>query len=419
MAKKEILFPQDLAYKREMFKRLEISPESQYKFNTLPDYKTHSLRVTRLATKTGEKLNLPIKNHKSLQRAALFHDIGKLDFKPWIFEHEGNFTSEDRKKYLNPHVKHSKAVMENLNEFSPQEIKSAYHHHEKLDGSGYLQGLTEDQLSRETKTLTSCDIFEAITADRTYQGPKTYEKTKEIMISNVEKNKIDKDITLTVMESGKELLAADMVQQAKVQGYRLKSNDINKLVEVYDETLTASEDLSKILKKKGVDYEMVKENEVKVVGANDKEKAVNLKRQLNETKKEYKNTKNRLEKIDKYLAEINSFKKLQSNIKDTCKDGENDIHQVRTEDGQLRTNPNKDDIGKSSETDKTKEEKLMETNEEKLSKSKEEQFRKERKQLANKAAALKQKIVKMHTMLKKVADPIQDSKTMDSPMPKR
>ena len=81
MAKKEILFPQDLAYKREMFKRLEISPESQYKFNTLPDYKTHSLRVTRLGTKTGEKLNLPIKNHKSLQRAALFHDMAFFLYK--------------------------------------------------------------------------------------------------------------------------------------------------------------------------------------------------------------------------------------------------------------------------------------------------------------------------------------------------
>jgi HD-GYP domain-containing protein (c-di-GMP phosphodiesterase class II) len=42
-------------------------------------------------------------------------------------------------------------------------------HHERLDGTGYPLGLSEMQISRETRVITTCDYYDALTADRPYR----------------------------------------------------------------------------------------------------------------------------------------------------------------------------------------------------------------------------------------------------------
>jgi HD-GYP domain-containing protein (c-di-GMP phosphodiesterase class II) len=55
-------------------------------------------------------------------------------------------------------------------------------HHEKLDGSGYPDGLRADELSLETRILTVADMYGALTEDRPYRAGYSHEQAIEIMI---------------------------------------------------------------------------------------------------------------------------------------------------------------------------------------------------------------------------------------------
>jgi HD-GYP domain-containing protein (c-di-GMP phosphodiesterase class II) len=75
-------------------------------------------------------------------------------------------------------------------------------HHEKLDGSGYPDGVTGDQLCLETRIMTVCDIFDALTAsDRPYKQAMSVEKALEILQWEARDGMLDSDIVELFAES--------------------------------------------------------------------------------------------------------------------------------------------------------------------------------------------------------------------------
>jgi HD-GYP domain-containing protein (c-di-GMP phosphodiesterase class II) len=71
----------------------------------------------------------------------------------------------------------------------------AYGHHEKLDGSGYPRGLTEDEIPLQTKMMTISDIYDALTAqDRPYKRAVPVERALEILHSEADTGKLDRDL---------------------------------------------------------------------------------------------------------------------------------------------------------------------------------------------------------------------------------
>jgi len=96
---------------------------------------------------------------------------------------KGTLTNEER-QVINNHVSVTIKMLEQLP--YPNKLKRvpefAGGHHEKLDGSGYPKGLTEEQLSPQTKIMALADIFEALTAkDRPYKKGKTLSQAMRIM----------------------------------------------------------------------------------------------------------------------------------------------------------------------------------------------------------------------------------------------
>jgi HD-GYP domain-containing protein (c-di-GMP phosphodiesterase class II) len=68
----------------------------------------------------------------------------------------------------------------------------AYKHHEKLDGSGYPQAITAEQIPPQTRMMTICDIYDALTAtDRPYRPAMTAERALDIIAANVRAGKLD------------------------------------------------------------------------------------------------------------------------------------------------------------------------------------------------------------------------------------
>ena len=76
-------------------------------------------------------------------------------------------------------------------------------HHEKLDGTGYPDGVTGERLSLETRIMTVCDIFDALTAsDRPYKKAVPVEEALEILRADAAAGALDADIVELFIESG-------------------------------------------------------------------------------------------------------------------------------------------------------------------------------------------------------------------------
>ncbi|HBE61100.1 MAG TPA: phosphohydrolase [Cyanobacteria bacterium UBA11149] len=132
-----------------------------------------------------------------------YRDIDGVS-KPLITEEEmaqlliprGNLTPEERLG-IESHVTHTYQFLRRIP--WTKHLKNvptiAYGHHEKLDGSGYPQGLKQEQISIQTQILTVADIYDALTAsDRPYKRRLPVETAIHILRQEASKNKINQDL---------------------------------------------------------------------------------------------------------------------------------------------------------------------------------------------------------------------------------
>lgn len=139
----------------------------------------HSEGVAELAVGTGFTLGLDHDRLRTLNRAALLHDVGKLGVSNLILDKSGKLT-DDAWCQMKQHAVHTRDVLDRIDcfrEFSAM----ASAHHEKLDGTGYPWGLKADQISLETRVLTVADIYEALSAKRPYRPRLDGAEVLEIM----------------------------------------------------------------------------------------------------------------------------------------------------------------------------------------------------------------------------------------------
>jgi HD-GYP domain-containing protein (c-di-GMP phosphodiesterase class II) len=112
---------------------------------------------------------------------------------------------EDERRQIESHVVHSYDFLLNIpwtDELS-RVAEIVRGHHEKLDGSGYPDGATAEHLSLETRIMTVCDIFDALTAsDRPYKKAMPVEKALQILQWEADDGMLDRDIVKLFTESG-------------------------------------------------------------------------------------------------------------------------------------------------------------------------------------------------------------------------
>ena len=130
---------------------------------------THSQRVAEIADGIATELGFDADERRTLRRAALLHDIGKLAISNRILDKPGKLTDEEFTA-IKAHPVHTLHILERAPCFA-ELADLAANHHEKLDGSGYPRSLTADDLDLPMRVLAVADIYEALTADRPYRPP--------------------------------------------------------------------------------------------------------------------------------------------------------------------------------------------------------------------------------------------------------
>ncbi|WP_150430050.1 HD-GYP domain-containing protein [Dechloromonas sp. CZR5] len=143
----------------------------------------HSARVALYTDLIAETLGLPSDRRRWLKRGALLHDVGKLGVSNSILDKPGKLDA-DEWAAVQSHAAFTEAILSRIGAFAELAVVSAAHH-ERLDGKGYPRGLSADQITLETRIITTADIFDAITAERPYRGAVPIPKTLEIMAENV------------------------------------------------------------------------------------------------------------------------------------------------------------------------------------------------------------------------------------------
>ena len=98
---------------------------------------------------------------------ALLHDIGKIMVPDEILHKPGKLSDNEFAR-MKQHVVFSRDLLKSTPGIHPLTIDVAAQHHERIDGSGYPEGLTGCQICREGKMVAIADVYDAITADRCY-----------------------------------------------------------------------------------------------------------------------------------------------------------------------------------------------------------------------------------------------------------
>jgi len=127
----------------------------------------HTRRVTEYVILLGEAAGLPAEDMVVLRRASQFHDIGKLVIDLSCIQKPGALTPEEW-ELIKKHPEVGASIIEPLS-FMDRERDIIRHHHEKLDGSGYPDGLCGGQLDTLTRIITIADSYDAMTSRRNYR----------------------------------------------------------------------------------------------------------------------------------------------------------------------------------------------------------------------------------------------------------
>ncbi|MBI1885156.1 MAG: HD-GYP domain-containing protein [Chloroflexi bacterium] len=135
---------------------------------------THSKRVSKLGASLGETLGLPAEQVRTLELAALFHDIGKLFVSDEVLLKPGPLTEEEWTE-MKQHPVHGYRILNQVRDFSPV-AKAVYSHHERFDGSGYPRGLRGRRIPIEARVCAVIDAYDAMTSDRPYRPAMPHEE---------------------------------------------------------------------------------------------------------------------------------------------------------------------------------------------------------------------------------------------------
>jgi HD-GYP domain-containing protein (c-di-GMP phosphodiesterase class II) len=144
----------------------------------------HSARVAFYTDLIAENLGLSQARRRWLKRGALLHDVGKLGVSNCVLDKAGKLDIAEWEE-VKLHASYTETILSRISAFSELATVAAAHH-ERLDGKGYPRGISADQISLETRIITTADIFDAITAERPYRGATPVAKTLEIMEENLD-----------------------------------------------------------------------------------------------------------------------------------------------------------------------------------------------------------------------------------------
>ena len=144
-----------------------------------PYTKGHSGRVSQYSVMLARELGLAEDEIDKIRVSATLHDVGKIGIEDRVLKKPGVLTNEEFEIMKRHPIMGFEIVrqVKRLTEMLP----GIRWHHESLNGRGYPDGLTGDELPLMVRIIAVADTFDAITTDRPYQAGREFPQTLEIL----------------------------------------------------------------------------------------------------------------------------------------------------------------------------------------------------------------------------------------------
>ncbi len=171
---------------KDLIKALEDNKDALYTVTELMGtdmytYK-HSVNVAILSILVSQAMKYNHEMVKSIAMGGLLHDIGKARVAPEILNKADALNSDEFDEMMNHPEYGYEMVKEDqvLSAITKNIIKG---HHEKKDGTGYMNGLTKENIPDYVSIITICDMYDAMTTDRCYRHRMPIHSALEILMA--------------------------------------------------------------------------------------------------------------------------------------------------------------------------------------------------------------------------------------------
>ena len=128
--------------------------------------RSHCQTVSQLCVATAVELGIDRDQLSRIQLAGLLHDVGKIGVPDSILQKPASLTAEEYEQ-MKAHSVLGEAIIKAAE--MPAEARWVKHHHERIDGRGYPDGLAGTEIPLESRIIHVADAFEAMTSDRPYR----------------------------------------------------------------------------------------------------------------------------------------------------------------------------------------------------------------------------------------------------------
>jgi putative nucleotidyltransferase with HDIG domain len=127
----------------------------------------HSAAVAIYARDIAERMGLSLHEQKLAHLCGLVHDIGKVGLPPGLLEKPGALTLEER-RIMERHSEIGERILAKVDDYA-EIAKIVRHHHERVDGQGYPDGLANTDIPLISRIIGVADAYDAMTSDRPYR----------------------------------------------------------------------------------------------------------------------------------------------------------------------------------------------------------------------------------------------------------
>ena len=144
--------------------------------------KKHSENVMHYAVGIARTMKINPKQIDVIRRAAMIHDIGKIGIPDAILSKPGKLTPRER-SVIEQHPLIAVRILDKMT-FLEQEIAIVRHHHEKWNGQGYPDGISNTVIPLGARIMAVADTFDALTSNRPYHKPRSLAEAIEILVDS-------------------------------------------------------------------------------------------------------------------------------------------------------------------------------------------------------------------------------------------
>jgi len=160
----------------------------------------HSINVAIYAAHFAKMLGAPKQVMEKLALAGLLHDIGKMAVPTEILDKPDKLTRKEFEA-VKWHAYESYQRLATNKNIEDDVIKAVFQHHERLDGTGYLQGLKGKEIHPWAKVLAITDVYDALTSRRCYRDAVLPHDTAEHLMALCSQGSLDRNLLISFLQN--------------------------------------------------------------------------------------------------------------------------------------------------------------------------------------------------------------------------